>query len=218
MLNFHQAIELNNEGTSLLAGGEEELAITIFKSALALMKSGICGHHIEEDAHETSLDTSSESVLHVSPVTFPCPALVEDYFIYSHALRVRSSGCSQKDMDFLSSVIIFNMALLYNIRGIRANSSSLQNRGLQLYGMSLGLMENLASKCLDSILLRVVCLNNMSQITFNQGDFEKARLMLNHLQYLMSRNPRTNVFDENEVQGFMLNVMLMHPPTAAQAA
>jgi hypothetical protein len=42
--------------------------------------------------------------------------------------------------------------------------------------------------------------------------------MLNNVQYLMSMNVKQTFFDEDDLQGFMLNVMLMHAPSAARAA
>jgi hypothetical protein len=227
MTHFDQAIKLNNEGTSLLVCGEEDLAITKFKSALGIMKRGLAEHQTRtQDSHDGSSDNSDGQMScdcspHFSPLKLTCPVpSLYSSFVYSHALKV-SRSCDyllDSDVNFLSAAIIFNMAMVYNVKGIRKNSANAQTRSLRLYEMCLVLLENLNSSHVDSFLLRVACLNNMSQIAYEQGDFDSARLMLHNLQYLMSMNVKQNFFDEDDLHGFMLNVMLMDAPSAARAA
>jgi hypothetical protein len=227
MTHFNQVIQLNNDGTSLLVFGEEDLAIDKFKSALEIMKRGLAKRQTRtgsQDSHHISSDKSDgpvscDSAPRLSPLTLPCP--VPEYsFVYSNALKL-SRFCDylvDSDIKFLSAAIIFNMAMVYNIKGVRESSAIEQTRSLRLYEMCLALLENLNSRHMDSFLLRVACLNNMSQIAYEQGDFDGARLMLNNVQYLMSMNVKQTFFDEDDLQGFMLNVMLMHAPSAARAA
>lgn len=214
MSKISRAMQLNNEGTMFLAKGKEEVAINRYTSALLLIKGGLS--EIPVEGHECD----SEIALCVSPVLVPSPfSTPDDYFIYNHALVFcQTSASPDTDINFLSSVIIFNMALLYNIQGIRDNAPNFQRRGLYLYEMSLGLLDNFASKNVDSILLRTACLNNMSQISVDQDDFDKAQLLLIHLQYLMSKSFKTSLLDENDIQGFMLNITLFGQPKPARAA
>jgi hypothetical protein len=216
MMQFDRAVQLNNEGAALLADGHEELAIDKFEHALGVMKCGL-SHDESPPVVEEVQGRSPARPMHISPIVVACSA-PDHSFVYSHALRIRSTGNMQTDMTFLSAAIIFNMALLFNIREIRDNSSSLQSRSLRLYEMSAGLTENLDSSDVDTAFLSVVCFNNISQIVFDQGEFERSRLMLSNLQHLMSGDLKPCLFKEDDIQGFMLNVMMMYPPTAARAA
>ncbi len=70
------------------------------------------------------------------------------------------------------------------------------------------------------------CCNNLANLAFLQGDFERSRTMMNTLQYLLALAPdygeesssSSSVFQATDIQGFRLNIMFMCPPTTAEAA
>jgi hypothetical protein len=216
MAQFDRAVQLNNEGAALLADGHDLLAIDRFEDALWVMKCGLSNDKSPPVAEEAQ-GRSPARPMHISPIVVACSA-PDHSFVYSHALRIQSTGNVQTDMTFFCAAIIFNMALIFNIREIRDNSSSLQRRSLRLYEMSAVLTGTLDSSNVDTAFLSVVCFNNISQIVFDQGEFERSRLMLSNLQQLMSGDLKPCLFTEDDIHGFMLNVMLMYLPTAARAA
>lgn len=231
---FDVAMQLNNDGASCLSNGEEDRALVAFKHALIIIQrelppSGVEGDEISgNEAEESSTDADTNSALHgsrkikLTPVQVECPSL-ENSYVYNRALAVHGGqgGKGKKEMNLLSAVIIFNMALLHDLRGIRCKSTKYRVRSLRLYEMCYGLLEEFDRKTLhiDTImLLSIVCLNNMSQVTLSEGDFSRCQWMMRTLQSLLTSQSKSNQLNEHDIRGLMLNVMMMHPPTSASAA
>jgi tetratricopeptide (TPR) repeat protein len=248
-LFLDQAVKLTNEGTSLLVFGQEDRAINEFTTALEIMaKSGLSDRHpnrapAPQDSQQRaySFDANASSSLagksaehpprYASPVRLPNPPAAtggdhSSFFVYRHALKVNISGGmdSAKDMDIvISAIIIFNMALLYHLKGIRENTASKYHaKSMRLYNMSLELLKNLdnnSSHHEDVVLLQVACWNNMSHISYEQADFDRALLQLSELQWLLCMMAvRPNHFTADDMQRFMLNGMLLRALSTAPAA
>jgi hypothetical protein len=212
MSTIQDAAKLNNEGVSLLVNGEEQSAIQVFKRSLVIMKtsihSGGCGA------------AGCESSLHLSSALLSgCKH--DQCYIYNRAIIIRCTSESSEEQNIVSAAIIFNMALMFQILDSRRlGSSSNQTRALRLYGMCNGLLEPCAAgNHTAAWLLSIACLNNMSHVLYDQGDFCRNRLVLGNLQYFMSATLNWSIFDDHDIQGIMLNVSLMHHhPTGAGAA
>jgi hypothetical protein len=93
---------------------------------------------------------------------------------------------------------------------------------MRLYNMSLELLKNLdnnSSHHEDVVLLQVACWNNMSHISYEQADFDRALLQLSELQWLLCMMAvRPNHFTADDMQRFMLNGMLLRALSTAPAA
>ncbi len=171
------------------------------------------------------------------------PRSVDDsFYIYAYAFTFQQSNqekslSSMLEVEMLSATIIYNIALALNIKAIRTNCLTLQIRSLRLYEMSMGLLNGLlmpekntnkGPHFISNIAVHVAnaCCNNLANLAFLQGDFERSRTMMNKLQYLLTlasnngdeSSSSSSVFHETDIQGFRWNIMFMCPPTAAEAA
>jgi tetratricopeptide (TPR) repeat protein len=248
--SLDQAVKLTNKGTSLLVSGQEDRAIKEFKTALEIMaKSGLSGRHpnlaVPTQDSQRAYDSfdgakalsslagksAEQPPSYASPVRLPSPLAAtggehSSFFVYSHALKVNISGgmyCAEGMDILISAIIIFNMALLYHLKGIRENAASKHHaKSMRLYNMSLDLLKNLnnnSSYHEDVALLQVACWNNMSHISYEQADFDTALLQLSELQWLLCMmDVRPDHFTADDMQLFMLNGMLMRALSSARAA
>jgi hypothetical protein len=245
-----QAVKLTNEGTRLLVLGREDRAINEFKTAHETMrKIGLSGRHPKlaaaqpQDwqracssfgAQASSLlaDRSAEQPQYASPVRLPSPPAAtggdhSSFFVYSQALNVNISVGMDHGADtdtLISAIIIFNLALLYHLKGTREQNAASKHhaKSMRLYAMSLELLKNLnnsSSYHEDVVLLLVACWNNMSHISYEQADVDSALLQLSELQWLLRMiDARPSHFTADDMDSFMLNGMFMHALLTARAA
>jgi tetratricopeptide (TPR) repeat protein len=245
-----QAVKLTNEGTRLLVLGREDRAINEFKTALETMREiGLSGRHPKlaaaqpQDwqrayssfgAQASSLlaDISEEQPQYASLVRLSSPPAATGgdhsfFFVYSQALKVNISvGMDHgADMDTLiSAIIIFNMALLYHLKGTREQNAASKHhaKSMRLYALSLELLKNQKNSSSyheDVVLLQVACWNNMSHISYEQADVDRALLQLCEVQWLLRMmDDRPSHFTEEDMGRFMLNGMFMHALSTARAA
>ncbi len=257
------AIILNNDAIVLLLTSviDDEKARKILKLGLICVKydlfparstgldelhSGLSPVETNSPSLCNSLDHSH--VVHFVPVSLPSPkSLGDSFYLYSNAFTFRSSNQEGEshpslpiDAEILSATIIYNIALVLNIKALQTNCSILQRRSLKLYEMSVGLINSMIiheseEKKMYSVLstsrknnatrLAIACSNNMAQLAFLQGNFERARTMLNTLEYLLSAGSVSSngqdvslLFHDDDMSGFKLNIMFMYPPTTASLA
>jgi hypothetical protein len=72
----------------------------------------------------------------------------------------------------------------------------------------------------ECLFLRMVCLNNMAQAAYENRDYVQSRDLLDVLQVSMREDEAVSkiFLDEVSVHGIILNCILLHPPSAAEAA
>ncbi len=155
--------------------------------------------------------------------TIPVPGFHDrDSFIYSHALTC-PCDIAREDLEFFihvhSSVVIFNMALAHHRKGKTHRLPGLLRKAISLYDMSLALLEN-GPNTGTALLVKVACLNNKAQVNYERGEYVKARESLDILSRIMLANGSNGalILDESDIEGFLLNLLLLNPPHVAQAA
>jgi hypothetical protein len=170
-------------------------------------------------------------------------------FLYSKAftfqfskqdnLEEEVSGCLSAET--LSAAIIYNIALIINLRGFRRNSSILLKKALDLYMMSMGLLQHESSLIWTTMVARslaIACSNNTGHLALLLFDYEQAQSMQCTLQELLTTpfsldltaqedeqdssyvpDPYAmDLFEAADWQGFTGNVLFMQPPTTAPSA
>lgn len=162
----------------------------------------------------------------------------EDCYIFNHMLLFAPQAEVEED-TFLSarsttadeqctvrvqsSIVLFNLALIYHLRGRLGNLHSLTT-AFKLYKMASQLLteDNCVLTNETAAVVKLGAVNNMFQILHEQGNRESA---LNILQFLSSlmRGACANfdsllLLDRHDYHGFMTNVLLLHPPKFAPAA
>lgn len=179
---------------------------------------------------ESNIELSSQTDRHKTAeldrrrqITVPVPGLHDrDSFIYNHALTC-PCDIAREDLEFYihvhSAVVIFNMALAHHRKGKTHRLPSLLRKAICLYDMSLALLENGPSKG-TGLLVKVACLNNKAQINHAHGEYTEARVSLDQLSRIILANGNSGalILDESDVEGFLLNLLLLNPPQVAQAA
>lgn len=177
----------------------------------------------------------------------------DGFYLYANAFTFDLSNFDESifpppssmiDTEILSATIIYNLALALTTKGIRANSSSVLRRSMRLYEMSMGLLSKIImlprtihSKRRNlsyefALNVAIACSNNLGQLAYRQGDYDRSETMRGTLQYMLSlpllddddddesrlQRSRRIVFTETDMRGFKLNIMFMYPPTLAPLA
>jgi hypothetical protein len=229
---MHHVVHLNEEGSSFLVDGKGDDAIEKYKEALGILKNQlqaeenafVDNNNVEEDQDAMDGDDDDEAVLVpslcISTVPFQPRPDAGQPFIYRNVVRYQetSGSTDSLDMKLLSAVVIYNMALFYHTSDLDHGTTVMQTSCMQLYDMCLDLLERIPQGRSECIILRAICLNNMAHVAFERDDYPGARTLLDHLMFTMNQDVSRAFFDERDVQGFVLNCMLMRPPTVARAA
>jgi hypothetical protein len=75
------------------------------------------------------------------------------------------------------------------------------------------------ASCRIGVLLKMASISNLSQIRFANGEYEQAQEAVNQLSSLMRRRGTSQaLFEEPQVQGMLMNALLLKKPTVAPAA
>ena len=143
----------------------------------------------------------------------------------------------QIDSESLSSTIIYNIAIVITLKGIRTNGSVLLKKAVDLFKLSLDLlphpsqMQSSTTRCLS-----MVCWNNLAQIAYLLCEFDQVQTMRQMLETLLTEYFSTLsveqeelaragvssspmfLFAEDEIQGFKASIMFMNPPNTAATA
>lgn len=159
------------------------------------------------------------------PVTVGLRGLQNDSqaFIYSRPFTFNSI-VSTRDLDhFLhvhSAVVIFNMALAHHRIGKSTGKRSFLEKAILFYDMCLELLENSGPHIGNAKLVELASLNNASLLRIEFGDHFVARRGLDLLSSLLvsADTALLSQMNEDDVRGFLLNIMLMQHALAAAAA
>lgn len=236
-----QSLLLNEEICVCLQGGKNEQAVAKCRQALGILKHELATMDSREEARvvrqqqqqqlggegqedDSSLGdqyadgTPGDLRIRAGPV--PSGRGPEGRsFAYTHVMRfLRSDGVGSVDVHLLSAVVILNMALSYLTA--RTSNGSTRGTSLRLYETCLRLVERPSHDGVEYRILRSVCLNNMAHVAYERCDYGDARGLLEDLMHSLDETDffLHEFFGEGVVQGFVLNFILMHPPTSAPAA
>jgi hypothetical protein len=113
------------------------------------------------------------------------------------------------------------MAISFDLRARKTGNRSSFSKALQLYESCIDLFSKTSSRC-DVSGIVAAASNNKARIFFEHCDFEGVGHELERLQrimFLADKSPNTSkVLEEEDFQGILLNLLLLRPPTVAQAA
>jgi hypothetical protein len=112
--------------------------------------------------------------------------------------------------------VIFNLALAHHHVAITSDAGYLP-KAEKLYAMVLKLLDGAALYMRTAVVVKLATINNLSQIRFENGDFEPAREGLSHITSFL-RQANNALLEEPEVLGLLMNVLLLKAPRVAPAA
>lgn len=222
MNSVNQACYTNNRGVSLLIAGDTKGAMGAFQAALATVKEvvNLCDDHFESEKDSRATD-SVVSLIQESNANLPGLKTGESY-LYDRPLLLETPTAGDLDtvLTLYSAVILFNLALSCHQLGHRGKDSALK-RAAVLYRMSMQLLYNCPNCGTTPALLSLLALNNRAQIHYEYCDFQQSSHCLKEMTKVMlvpDAKCLYTALPETDVEGLLLNVMLLEPPTAAQAA
>jgi hypothetical protein len=159
----------------------------------------------------------------------------EGCYIYNHQLlfapqdekdtylSAHTSATNECTVRVHSSVVLFNLALIYHLRGRLGNLHSLTT-AFRIYKLASQLLtDNCVLTNETAAVVKLGAVNNMFQIRYEQGNIQDALKILQFLSSLMRglyANPDSllSLDRHDPYRGFMTNVLLLRPPGFAPAA
>lgn len=221
MTAVSQAIHLNREGVELLEMGSSTRAMACFQRALALMKAGIV------DFDDAPMDASEEVIVNLKPSS-SCIAKLQTgcNYVFNRALMVVEDKHvldNEKVLLINCAIILFNFALSCHQDGEYGNVKSLR-KASQLYNMTLQVLIDADMQDNDPscAVIALLALNNRAQIHYDMMDYQESRICVIEMSSIMTsiqhQLDRCGALSDVDIEGLLLNMMLLEPPTAAQAA
>ena len=238
-----RAIQLNNDGVAALMEGNENAAVTSFAQSIRLLKQELevrCAtaspSKVAARKRVHGSIARNDEILGSGPIqgtnkttTVELPERDEQHqsFIFNEALTILpcndEDNFTEQDIHILTGAVIFNLALSYHRK---ADHESL-TKADKLYNMVLKLLVHDFSSRV-SVLVKLASINNLAQIRFESGNFVSAAAGLDHLTSFkrgsaiaanssgaLSGRP---MFQEAQIKGLLMNVLLLKVPKVAPAA
>jgi tetratricopeptide (TPR) repeat protein len=208
---FEQAARLNNEGVTALSNGDNQTAIDKLTQSIKWMKQELSkpGADLRRMKSKNTVYEEEEATQ-----TVEIPE-VDSAIAFNQAITIPSttatSGNDEHGLDIhvYSAAAVFNLALALQHKGE-------EKKAERLYIMVLKLLLNDHCHLRIAVLIKLASINNLSQIRFANGDFENAREGLDQLSGFLRR--AAWIFEVPEVQGLLMNVLLLKAPKVAPAA
>lgn len=236
-----QALRLNNDGVQALVERNETIAVECFTKSIKILKGELCRHapcHEESSSFkkdamidasfflaETAVasERSDDGTSMHSTIDLPDLQQQEQTFIFNKALTLSEpSDCeatpSFDDLQVSTATVVFNLALAHHRRGMNTGRAELLIKADKLYSMVLKLLsEDYHYTSRMSVITKLASINNLAQLRFDAGDFDKAREGLRHLSHGF-RVTSAVFLRGTAMKDLLLNVLLLTPPKAAPAA
>jgi hypothetical protein len=217
---FAQAARLNNQGVTALLEGDNKAAVAALTRSIKIMKQELSKPTENVDLTK-SAHCSSDDCEH-STVELPGFQGGQDSYIFADAIKIPEHAGDQTviDIQIYSAAVIFNLALAVHREGNTIDNASPMAKAQKLYSMVLKVLNNQYMNNRVAIVVKLAAINNLSQIRFDCGEYELAREGLDHLSTFMRTSDSTNnaMLEEPEMQGLLMNVLLMKAPVIAPAA
>jgi hypothetical protein len=230
MDQLNKVVLLNNESVSLLQSGTDEKAVFLMIEALTILRKLLIVEDADTLPNQDGLGTCSHGTLNslAQPTFYASESLsrLPEHcnFVYNNVFRL-----SPLEMIGSGSVrayiacVIYNLAVIHQRRGMLFVDPLCLEKAARFYHTCLTFLgHSLPNVCSGtSLLLKLVTLNNLSQIHYQREQFERAHDDLASLASLLGGAIQEDVcdmFTDQEWEGLMANVMLLQPPTVAAAA
>ena len=212
---FQEAAQLNNAGIDALINGDSSSAIQSMTKAIKTMKAQLAQSSTPNQKYDSSTAKASMDT-HMVEV----PMASSDHIVVNQVVQIpieSTQEISDFDMHVYSGAIIFNLALAHHFRSSSGNTSCM-NKAEKLYSMVLKLLDNASLNVHTALMVKLACINNLSQIRYFKGDYDNAREGLSEVSHFMRHSPNKAIFEEQEIQGLLMNILLLKAPQVAPAA
>jgi hypothetical protein len=217
-----QACSLNNQGVDLLVSGDSSGAMSSLKMAMNILKEAVYGGAKEAPSFDGLNQAIEEAALPIAESFLTVPGLQGmPCYVYDHGIMIARPTDEESDemLSLYSAIVLFNMALTSHHEGRLGRETSLKRASL-LYGMTVQILSgNIVPDNVSANILTLLALNNKAQIHYDQCEYLQCVDCLKELPRILgSVQAIHSTLSKEDIQGLLLNVMLLNCPTAAQAA
>ncbi|GKY97754.1 hypothetical protein MPSEU_000733600 [Mayamaea pseudoterrestris] len=241
---------LNNEGVFYFQQGELAASLAKFRSALELTIGSLepTVTPATESSQSCGRDAPSRSVNQHRPregnssIDFVSILPVEDVMsglqTYNRPINLVATPAAYSsdplvNATVVSSIILFNLALVYHLKGLEGSDDTSRSRLLSaqsLYTKSRALLEEAGFSSYQSCghpvvdILIMAILNNQGQLTFSLLDYEQSQKFFDCLVVFCSTvRPQDHQQDDGallewHMSAFLVNAITLQQPTHASAA
>jgi hypothetical protein len=226
MTSIKHACSLNNQGVELLVSGDSARAGKAFLSALSLFKTAAVNENETTTPCTDIMDVSccDDASLPFCESTSTVPGLQDKQcYVYDHGIIITETSNRETSDEMLSlytAIVLFNWAITTHCQGTALGRDTLLNKASLLYGMSVTLLTRCAMpEDASTTILTLLALNNQAQIHYYQCEYVQSVDCMNNVSKIMgSVKGLDSILGYGDVDGLMLNVMLLSIPSAAPAA
>jgi hypothetical protein len=221
MNSIKYACSLNNQGVDLLVSGELSRATIVFESAVGLLKEAV--HDTETSSYigmDQSCDVASlpfcESISTVAGLNrLHC-------YVYDHGIVIPANGNGETQVmiSLYIAIVLFNLALASHCEATAIGRAKSLKKASVLYSLAVQLLARCAMPEITSTTtLTLLALNNKAQIHYDQGEYVQHADCMKYVSKILGNGHVFPVTLKHEdIEGLLLNVMLLGAPSAAQAA
>jgi hypothetical protein len=220
MNSIKYACSLSNQGVDLLLSGESSRAMKAFQSALSLLKA----------AHEADTTSFTEMNISCNDVPLPfyesnsaIPALQGLHcYVYDHGIMILNNVNADTDetLSLYIAIVLFNSALASHSEGTALGQDKSLMKASMLYSLVVKFLTSYPMlEDTSTAILVLLALNNKAQIHYNQCEYGQSIDCMNQISKIMdSVCGLHSALNRKDIDGLLLNVMVLSTPTAAQAA
>jgi hypothetical protein len=222
MNSIKYACSLNNQGVDLLLSGESSRAMKAFQSTLSLLKAA---HEANTTSCIIELNISfDDASLPFCESTSTIPALQGlPCYVYDHGILLSDNVNADTDetLSLYIAIVLFNSALASHSEGTALGRDKSLMKASVLYSLVVKFLNS--RTMLDdtsTAILTLLALNNKAQIHYDQCEYVHSVDCMNQISKIMGSRVGGlhSALNRKDINGLMLNVMLLIAPTAAQAA
>jgi hypothetical protein len=228
MNSIKYACSLNNQGVDLLVSGESSRAIKVLQSALILLKKVVHEPEITSCAETMSCTEMKISCDDASSLPF-CESISTvshlqglHCYVYDHGIMISNNlnGDTEETISLYIAITVFNLALASHSEGTALG----QEKSLKKASVLYGLVVELLTRCTmpedaSTTILTLLALNNQAQIHYEQCEYIQSVDCMEYIKKIMGGcRGLHSALNHEDVEGLLLNVMLLSTPSAAKAA
>jgi hypothetical protein len=144
-----------------------------------------------------------------------------DSIVFNQAIRIPAGAelASDFEKSIYTSTAVFNYALARHFKASSGDAISM-SKVEKLYAMVLKMLDNngICWNLHIAIVIKLACINNLSQIRYSNGDYENGREGFLQVSRFIRKSSNQTIFEEPKIRGLLMNILLLMPPFVAPAA
>lgn len=209
---------------SLLTAGRAQEAMMVLQGALGIVKNAVNQHDeaISQGlpiVNDKSDLEKSDFAIRESSVALTTLESSQGY-LYNRPLLLGEPGTDDLEgvLSLYSAVILFNLALTSHVMG-HSNKENSFKRATVLYKMSIQLLMNCSTLGATPMVLALLALNNKANIHYDYCNYNQATSCLNEISRILQLSDYAYAtLPESDIEGLLLNIMILERPSGAKAA